>query len=147
MARNGREMPRPRRCFLSHATPDTDFADSLADLLARHRIDVFYSAAEYLGLGTWMDQIGQELDRCEWFLAVISPAAAESYWVKHEVQYALSEEKYRGKLIPIRYLEFNVVEVTRRLAWPLRNLDTLDFSDFETGARILLGLWNIQDPV
>ena len=139
------EDQRPRRCSLSHTTQDSDFSDALADALARHGVDVFYSAAPVLGVGRWMDQIGLELDRCDCFLVVISSAAGESPWVKDEVQYDLSE--HREQLIPIRYQDLEEQELrtaTRQIAWPLLNRQIFDFTVFDQGLRNLLAIWGIE---
>ena len=128
----GSKDQRPRRCFLRHATQDSDFSDALADALARHGVDVFYSAAPALGVGRWMDQIGLELDRCDCFLVVISPAAGESPWVKDEVQYVLSE--HREHVIPLRYQDLEEQElraVTKKIAitnWPITRIFLLSVS-------------------
>ena len=140
------EAKRPQRCFLSHATPDADFSDLLADALARHRVDVFYSAAPALGVGRWMDQIGVELDRCDCFLVVLSSAACDSIWVKEEVQYVLSER--RENVIPIRYEDLSDQElrtITKQIAWPLVNRQIFDFTNFEQGLQYLLSVWGIEE--
>jgi hypothetical protein len=137
---------RPRRCFLSHATQDSDFSDRLADSLAKHGVDVFYSAAPVLGVGRWMDQIGLELDRCDCFLVVISLAAGQSPWVKDEVQYVLSE--HRENVIPIRFQDLDEQElrtVTKQIAWPLLNRQIFDFTNFGLGLNNLLATWDIGD--
>jgi hypothetical protein len=64
---------------------------------------VFLSKANIQGAQQWHDQIGTALRRCDWFLLVLSPQSVQSRWVKHELIYALQENRYRERIIPVLY--------------------------------------------
>ncbi len=95
-------MP-PRHCFLSHSHYNETFADKLADVLAWHGIEVWYSPRELKGGQQWHDEIGRALsERCDWFLIVLSPSAVKSTWVKHELVYALNNTPFKdGRITPL----------------------------------------------
>lgn len=75
----------PREVFLSHAAQDRKFATRLSKLLKHHRVAVWYSRKNLRGAQQWHDEIGKALERCDWFLLVLSPDSVKSMWVKREL--------------------------------------------------------------
>ncbi len=130
----------PQEIFLSHSSSDRDFADTLADTLRNHGIPVWYSQTNILGAQQWQDEIGEALNRCDWFAIILSPNSVESMWVKRELMFALNENKFADKIVPILYqpCEFNT------LSWTLSLFQMIRFSDdTENGFRELLRTWGI----
>jgi hypothetical protein len=70
-------MP-PNEVFLSHASQDHEFVTVLAEVLRRHGIPVWYSRTDIIGSKVWHDEIGAALNRCDWFVVVLSPASIVS---------------------------------------------------------------------
>ena len=91
-----------------------------------------------VGAQQWLDQIGEALRRCDWFVILLSPNSLESIWVKRELTFALNEERYNDTIVPIvfefcDYLQF---------CWSLSSYQIVDFTeDFEIGCRALLRIW------
>ena len=136
--------PRPQNCFLSHSHHNESFADRLADVLARHTIEVWYSPRQLFGGAQWHDEIGRALSaRCDWFLVALSQSAVKSTWVKHELVYALNNEPFRnGRITPLLLRNCD----WRKLSFTLGNFQMIDFrKDFHAGCRSLLHGWG--DPV
>ena len=132
--------PRPRELFLSHATTDRPFVDRVVATLRTHAIPVWYSVTNLVGAQEWHDEIGQALDRCDWFGVVLSPASLESKWVQRELHYVLTEDRYVGKIVPVLYQGCNF----KALSWVLRTLQYVDFTgDFDHGCRDLLRVWGL----
>jgi TIR domain len=130
----------PREVFLSHANPDRDFVDSVADVMARHAVPFWYSRSKLLGAQQWHDEIGEALRRCDWFAVVLSAHSVQSVWVKHELTYALRQDRFRGRIIPIMR-ELCDIE---RLSWTLPEFQIVDFTQsFEDGCESLLRVWGI----
>lgn len=142
MARKSRRRPRtPREVFLSHASSDRRFASKLAATLSRHRIPIWYSRKTIKGAQQWHDEIGKALARCDWFLLVLSPAAARSAWVKRELLYALQQQRYRDRTAPLMYRRCKY----GKLSWTLDSIQRIDFTkDFARGYRELLDLWGVD---
>jgi len=68
------------------------------------------------------------LARCSWFVVVLTPQSVASQWVKHELVYALQDERYRGAL-----------------SWTLSSLEFVDFRNgFEGGCREFLAVWKLN---
>jgi len=71
-------------------------------------------------------------------LLVLSPAAVKSKWVKRELLYALREDRYENRIIPLLYKSCD----DENLSWTLAGLERIDFSEgFDSGCRELLKIW------
>jgi hypothetical protein len=115
-------------------------ATRVAEVLRAHGIPVWFSPANIVGAERWHDEIGAALDRCDWFVVLLSPDAASSFWVKQELLFALQDVRYRRHIVPLRYRDCDV----KRLSWTLPSIQMIDFSsDFHAGCRDLLRVWGI----
>src|SRR5207249_9631642 len=76
----------PKSVFLSHSSKDRAFVEKLANVLASHRIPVWYSRVDIQGAKQWHDEIGRGLKNSDWLVVVLSPNSVKSPWVKHEVR-------------------------------------------------------------
>lgn len=133
-------MSRPGELFLSHATPDRQLATDLADMLRRHGIPVWYSRTDIRGSQQWHDEIGEALNRCDWFAVLLTPNSVESRWVKREVVHALNDTRYDDRVVPLLYTPCAM----DRLSWVLPQLQITDFRQgVEDGYRELLRIWGI----
>jgi hypothetical protein len=130
----------PQEVFLSHSSVDEEFAVRLAETLRRHGIPVWYSPTNILGAQQWHDEIGAALDRCDWFLLILSPNAVESMWVKRELSYALQQRRFENRIVPVLYQACDFV----RLSWVLPSIQMIEFRvDFDEGCRALLRTWGL----
>lgn len=130
----------PQEVFLSHSRLDRDFADSIAQTLRNHGIPVWYSQTNILGAQQWQDEIGQALRRCDWFVVILSPNSVKSMWVKRELMFALNDNKFADKIIPLIYKPCQY----DTLSWTLSLFQIINFSNnLESGFRELLRTWGI----
>ncbi len=130
----------PREVFLSHSSADQPFVAELATMLRRHGIPVWYAPTELLGAQQWHDEIGAALQRCDWFVIVLSSQALQSMWVKRELMFALDERRYQNKIVP---LLLQACEHSQ-LSWTLSAYQFVDFTnDFDDGCRALLRVWGL----
>ena len=134
-------MARPKRLFISHANADRKFLERLSKLLADHHLRFWHSRKDIRGAQQWHDEIGAALRKCDWFLLVLSPSVLKSKWVKRELAFALQENRYNDRIVPIiaRRCDFG------KLSWTLPSFEVVDFSkDFAKGCEELLRIWNIR---
>ena len=130
----------PREVFLSHASEDRTFVENLNAVLQRHGIPTWYSETNILGAQQWHDEIGSALNRCDWFLLVLSPNAVESLWVKRELVYALQQNRFKNKIVPLFYLDCDYED----LSWVLSSFQFIEFRhSFEEGCAALLRIWGL----
>jgi hypothetical protein len=130
----------PNELFLSHSSLDRQFADSMVDVMRRHGIPVWYSQTNIIGAQQWHDEIGAALQRCDWFALILSPQSVASVWVKRELLFALRENRFENKIIPMLYqpCDYNP------LSWTLSIFQMIDFTqDFQQGCRDLLRIWGL----
>ena len=130
----------PQEIFLSHSDRDRQFVMALADMLRRHGLPVWYSRTNIRGARQWHDEIGAALNRCDWFVLVLSPSAVASIWVKRELLFSLEQERFEGKIVPVLFQPCDY----ERLSWTLSAIQTIDFTQtFEQGCRDLLRVWGV----
>ncbi len=126
------------RVFLSHASEDRREAQRLRRFLTDHGISVWFSEHQLQGADQWQDEIGRALARCTWFVVFLSPHAVKSMWVRREVEYALTEERYDGRIVPLLFKECDV----RALSWVLPQLQMIDFTQgYRHAGEKLLRVW------
>jgi hypothetical protein len=68
----------------------------------------------------------------------MSPNSVESMWVKRELLFALQQNRFENKIIPLLFqpCDYN------RLSWTLSFFQIIDFTQtFEDGCRQLLRVW------
>lgn len=126
---------RAKEVFVSHSSGDRNFVQSLVKLLSKNGIGYWYSEKHIPGATEWHDEIGRALDRCDWFLIVLSPKSVKSVWVKRELLYALRQNRYRRRVVPIliRKCKYD------QLSWTLADIEIIDFrKSFNTGFKNLL---------
>jgi len=134
----------PKEVFLSHSSRDRAIANRMAATLRAHGVPVWYSDTNIATADQWIDAIGAALRRCDWFMVLLSPASAESRWVKRELSYALRHRQYDEHLIPV------IVEACdyEELSWTLGELQMASLDDNpEEGFAKILRRWGIGfDP-
>jgi hypothetical protein len=139
-------MPRKRsparlKVFLSHSSKNVAFVNRLVKVLGDHGVNVFLSKSNIQGAQQWHDQIGTALKRCNWFLVVLSPQSVRSRWVKHELIYALQENRYRERIVPVLYRTCDA----DNLSWTLSAIEWVDFrKDFDRACEQLLRIWQLK---
>jgi TIR domain-containing protein len=130
----------PNEVFLSHSSLDRQFASDLSAVIRRHGVPVWYSQTNILGAQQWQDEIGDALQRCDWFAVILSPQSADSMWVKRELSYALQQNRFENRIVPIAYQQSDF----ERLSWTLSLFQMVDFrQDLEQGYRDLLRTWGL----
>jgi hypothetical protein len=130
----------PNEIFLSHSSKDKKFADALARTLKSHDLPVWFSRTHIRGAQQWHDEIGAALRRCDWFLVALSPHSVDSMWVKRELLFALQQNHYENRIVPLLVQPCD----HERLSWTLSLAQFVDFTrSFDDGCRELLRIWGI----
>lgn len=130
----------PHEAFLSHSSLDHNFVTDLATMLRRHGVPIWYSQTNIMGAQQWHDEIGAALKRCDWFLLVLSPNSVASMWVKRELIFALQQNRFENRIVPLLYQPCNF----EHLSWVLPSFQIINFQGtFEDGCRDLLRLWGL----
>src|ERR1041384_1556857 len=130
---------RPTELFLSYSSLDTAFANTVIDVLHRHGIPV-WSQTNIVGGMRWYDEIGAAPRRCDWFAVILSRRANASMWVRRELMFALRQDRFEDKILPLLYQSYDLDQ----FSWSLLSVQIIDFTgDFHTGCRALLRTWGL----
>lgn len=109
-------------------------------MLRRHGVPVWYSHISILGMQQRHDEIGAALQRCDWFLLILTPHSVESMWVKRELLFALQQDRFENRIVPLLYQPC----AFDRLSGVLSGFQIIDFQSApEGGYRALLRLWGL----
>jgi hypothetical protein len=111
------------RVFLSYSPADERFAKQLALELTQRGCDVWDPRAELFAGDNWAEQIGQALKQSKAMVVLLSPDSVNSDWVRREIEYALGDPNYAGRLFPV------LVRPTEEVPWILRKLQILHAKD------------------
>lgn len=93
-----------RAVFISYSHADATLAAKIEYELSKRDISVSRDMAFLLPGQDWAEAIQQEVTGTDSFVVLISPSAAQSPWVRHEVSWAINEYAARGlvkSIIPV----------------------------------------------
>jgi hypothetical protein len=129
------------RVFISHSSHDRDVVErEVIEPLRKHGVETWYSKDKIKTAADWERSIWRGLNQCEWFLVVLTPRAVESYWVRSEVAWALTQR--RGRVIPVMLEACDPAE----LYLGLQPIQHIDFShDTEQARARLLDFFDSGD--
>jgi hypothetical protein len=134
-------VQKPREVFISHSSHDQRDADELVRVLGQRRIRTFYSPHHLRAASEWYREIGAALQRCDWFLILLTPSAVKSMWVERELTFALNNERYRGRIVPMLLHGCNYAS----FSWALSTVQVIDATNgLEAGCRELFRTWRIK---
>ena len=86
--------------FISYAEPDESIAKRVARGLEKENLKVWYDA-ELLPGQDWAGEVSKALRESRAMVVLLTAAALRSTRVQREIQYALGDESYSHRLIPV----------------------------------------------
>ncbi len=129
---------KPKEVFLSHSSADRKSVSLLAAALRKANIKVWYSKTHLKGAQQWHDEIGRALQRCDWFLLLLTPSAVKSKWVLRELTYALQQDRYNERIAPMLLKNCKY----EKLSWTLGAIQMIDATGgLNEGLNTLIQLW------
>ena len=113
------------KVFISHAGADKTFVRKLAAGLEEVGFEAWDASREILPGDNWAAKIARALQESEAMVVLLSPDALRSGSVRREIDYALGEQRYSNRLIPVLPKELNEEEVP----WILRHLGMVQLGE------------------
>lgn len=107
--------------FISHSSKDRPVAQQLAHRLSQAGLRVWIPEDEILPGDNWAKLIGEALENSDVMVVLVTPHAFESGWLKEQIQYALTSEHYRGRLIPVFLGQDS--DIPSDMPWILRRMN------------------------
>ena len=94
---------RPVRVFLSHNQHDREYVENrIREPLTRRHVETWYAEQDIIPGDDYVHRIQDGLLKCDWLLVVLTQAAAASDWVRAEVNTALKDPRFQGRVVPVR---------------------------------------------
>jgi len=90
-----------RRVFISAVAGDAPLVRELTARLQAAGVDASNSTPDALPGTNVSADLGRALDQAEALIVLVSPAAMESPMVRHDIQFALGQERFQDRLIPV----------------------------------------------
>ena len=117
------------KVFISHAYTDDPFVRKVVTGLEEIGLEVWDATREILPGDNWADKVARALKESEAMVVLLSPDALRSSWVRREIEYALGEQSYSNRLIPV--LVGDSGELPREdVPWILRRLHMIDMDEY-----------------
>lgn len=113
------------KVFISHADVDETFVKKLAAGLEEAGFEAWDASREIFPGDNWADKTARALQESEAMVVLLSPDALRSGSVRREIDYALGEQRYSNRLIPVLPKELNEEEVP----WILRRLHMVQLGE------------------
>ena len=120
----------PKQVFISHARNDYELAYYLAEELRKRGFRVWHDIESKPG-EEWTSQIESALKDSDSMIAILNQNSYSSSYVRNELEYALFNEDYKNRLLPVfigSEDEANFV----RLPWVLTKLEYLRLPESES---------------
>jgi TIR domain len=111
------------KIFISHASKDAPVARQLAEELKAAGHSVWNPEKEVLPGDNWAKKVGQALEDADLIVVLVTRHAFDSQAVTRDIQYALTAEHIKGRLIPV-YLGPESKPPTQ-MPWILQKLEPL----------------------
>lgn len=116
----------------SHDNEDVLLADKIVSGLQKKGLDVWYDQRELMPGDNFGEKIGQALSEAKAMVVLLTPKALGSVWVQREIQYALGEERYSKRLIPVFIGDFKNKE-KEKVPWILRQIHEIQGISIKLG--------------
>ncbi|MBC1193912.1 toll/interleukin-1 receptor domain-containing protein [Microcystis aeruginosa BLCCF158] len=88
------------KVFISHAFTEAQLAKRVADSLREDGFQV-WDPAEILPGENWANNLAKALQEAEAMIVLLTPESLKSFNVGSDISYAIGEEKYQGRIIPV----------------------------------------------
>ncbi len=88
------------KVFISHSAEDKLLANKIAIGLEDAGLKVFHDQNVLPG-ENWAERIGHELKESDAMVVVLTPEALRSKYVLRDIEYALGDKSFKGRLIPV----------------------------------------------
>jgi hypothetical protein len=112
------------KVFISYASNDQDLAQEVAHGLEANGLDVFWDEQEIMPGDNWAAKIAEGLQQSEAMVVLLTRDALKSHRVRHDIDYALGNRDYSGRLIPVLAEPYEFLP-KEDIPWILRHLQPI----------------------
>ncbi|MBL7094195.1 toll/interleukin-1 receptor domain-containing protein [candidate division KSB1 bacterium] len=88
------------KVFISHSYKNESLAQKIAEILKKAGLDV-WDGREILPGDNWADKVSHALNESDAMVVLLTSDSLKSRSVRHEIEFALGEKRFRRRLIPV----------------------------------------------
>ncbi len=125
------------KVFISYAAKEKKLARFVAARLASAKYDVWFDEWALEPGANWATALGKGLEASDAMIVLVSPDASKSDNVRREIEYAIVNERFAGKVIPV------LVKDSPDMPWILRKFTSVEAegaNETEIGERVVKAL-------
>jgi len=116
------------KVFISHAHTDEPLVRKVAAVLEDAGLEVWDDTREIMPGDNWADKVARALQESDAMVILLTPDALRSRWIRRDIEYALGEQSYRKRVIPV--LVGDPQEFPREeVPWILRHLRMMKLAE------------------
>ena len=103
--------------FISYSEANKTLAQNLRSSLVKEGHSVPNFATDIAAGSNWHKELGKALEQSEAMVVLLTPESVNSSSVRSDIDYALSNPRFRNRLIPV------MVRPTQAVPWILKKLN------------------------
>lgn len=126
--------------YLSYARDDRSYVEQLDRELRELGFEVWSPEREIFPGDNWAQAIGEAVERADAMVVVLSSAMDKSPWAESEISYALSQQRFKDRLFPVKLGEWS------GMPWILRRFPSYSGKAQEVARQIALSLGAFDHP-
>lgn len=104
------------KVFLSYDRKDGKLVDGIRADLQAAGFEVWDPAVSLPPAENWALEVGKALKQANAMIVLLSPAALGSEHVRQDIEYALSDARFKGRLLPV------IIRPVKDIPWILETL-------------------------
>jgi len=117
--------------FISYSSTDKELARQIADALRNASFQVWNDTQIFPG-DNWAELIANELRESDAMVVLLTPNSVDSPYINAEVGYALGEQGYKGRVIPVLAAPSEQLpELELKIPWILKKFGLIYISNLE----------------
>ena len=117
------------KVFISHAHSDKLLARNVAEALSRSGLEV-WSDADVMPGDNWAEEHAEALDSSQAMIVLLSPASLQSQEVRSDISFALGQQPYKDRVIPVVISSYDLLEYGD-VPWVLKRMDAVNLDSFD----------------
>ncbi len=117
------------KVFISHAYTDDPLVKKVAAGLEGAGLEVWDATRDVLPGANWTEEVARALKESKAMVVLLTADALRSSWVRREIEYALGEQNYRKRLIPVLVSDRGELK-KEDIPWILRRLHMIDMGEY-----------------
>ena len=117
------------KVFISYAHSDKPMARKAAEALSKAGLEVWWDS-EVLPGDNWAQEHSEALKSSQAMIVLLSPASVQSNEVRSDLSFALGQQDYKDRVIPVLISSYDLKEYAD-VPWVLKRMRTVDLDEYD----------------